>query len=361
MNIEDRIDNFLVRYIKIGHISIYLEDDKYMIHVKVTKNNSVLSSEHRIFEADDDGNISKNMHGFLKKVYDECEFAYVSTFLDSINQNYIEGCGDSAITDKGFNVSNVSKICVDSKYTLFTPRPEIEKVQEHFKAIYGFDYIFPMFSVVDFVRSKIEGNEAVMYIVNSKFSANLTIYKNNELIYSTQFLFEVEKEEIQEEEDDLKLDEDQDFNLEEEGSSDDSLDDLDSLDFEEDDGIEEEGLGEMDDALEDLEEDSLDDFALEDDEVGLDEFEANESMGSESDMQKELLLFEFVDNSVNDYYKNPEHGGEFITDCFIYDSCKCSIGLKKHIKDIFLIDPKVLAMDLGEVLCDLSIEEARVE
>ncbi|MCV6607239.1 MAG: hypothetical protein OIF32_03420 [Campylobacterales bacterium] len=363
MNLKSKFEKILVQYLKIAHISIYIEKRKFHLHIKIVKGKKVLFSESRIFDVMSGGEVPKLMSDYLAKIYKQVAYGYVSTVLQSINQGFTEDCSDGTIVQRGIDINTLAKVCLEDKWTLYAPHTEIEKVQESFKGIYGVDYIFPMANLIEHLRSHDTSEKAIMYVFNTRTSASLAIYKEDRLIYNAQFLY-VSRQELEndidsedEESDDLAIEDDSDFDISEEGSD----DDLDDLDFG-DDG----GLDDLDDLDGDLSDDSLDDFALEDNDVSLEDFDPDNPDGtSEStdadDMQKEVMLFEFIDKSVNDFYKSPDHGSDFITECFIYDSCRCSVGLKKHIKEIFLVDPKVMSVDLGETMCELSIEEAKLD
>lgn len=346
INIKEFLEKLLIKLFKIGHVSIYMENKKFFVYIRIIKNGKTIEDEHRVFDVEGESDSPKVMKEFFKKFYDKVKYAYVSTYIDSINQGAISGCGDGVFHELGLDMSSLVKICVEDKWSVYTNIYEIDKVQEKYKAIFGVDFIFPMEIMIQHLKPEDNVDTAVLYMVNNRNSSTLTIYRHNELVYSSHFLFN-----------------DDDDSLVVADSEDDDLDESDNLlGGDDDDGLDDLDLG--DDSLDDLDSmddldniDDLDDFVVDDDEGdGLDSMDDDDDnvLQSEQDLKKELLLFEFVDNSLNDYYKNPNYDSDFITEAIIYDTCKCSVGLKKHIKEVFFVEPKVLTIDLGETLCNLS-------
>ncbi len=348
LNIRKRVEQFLVTILKIGHISIYIEGSKFMVFTTIVQNRKIVHSEHRMFDVLGNNDSPKVMKDFFKSFYDRVKYAYVSTFIDSTNQGVVQGCTDTALHELGLDMNSLVKVCIKDRWMVYTNIYEIDRVQERYKAIYGVDYIFPMEAIIEQKKPQDKENQTTLYMMNNQNSATLTIYKNNELLYSSHFLFD-------DKDDSLISPDDLDGSEKEEDPIDDDADeDLDNLDMDEE-GLDD--LEDMDSSMDDIED--LDDFVVEeDDDSDIENDDGSDEIQSEQDLKKELLLFDFVDNSLRDYYKNPSYKSDFITEAFILDTCKCSVGLKKHIKEMFFLEPKILSLDLGESLCELSRLEA---
>ena len=96
--------------------------------------------------------------------------------------------------------------------------------------------------------------------------------------------------------------------------------------------------------------------------LNLEEFlqeEAAADAEEDVDMKKDLLLFNFMKNSLEEFYRNEHYDSRFITEAVVLDTYQGSKSLSKYLKDELFIDNRIEPIDLAEISCKLSYLESK--
>lgn len=324
-----------MKFVKVGHISIYLDADKFYLSYEIVRNKNVLETGSRIFDALDDKKISQLMRGFLEQIYEKITYAYVSTFSLSEKQGIIFSSEDP-IYEVGLNPMSIATINPKKHYEIFLSKKEISGIQKLFGSIYGVDYIFPFESIMENLY-KNRQDTASAHIVMLKDYVFLSIFFEQSLAFSAHFVFAQEEKLIMENEE-LSLE-----------AEEDTQDDI-SLDDE---------FGDLDKVVDFGDIDNLDDFVAEEDETQEGDSGSEEivNMQNEDEIKRDLVLFDFLKKSFNAYYKNNEYRSDFIVDVCIYETLEINSAIQHFIKETLAIDSKKETIKVGSMLCELSKSE----
>ena len=184
-----------------------------------------------------------------------------------------------------------------------------------------------------------------------KTSATLAVYQNENLTYSSHFIFDEEEEEIVEDNSngifDLLDDSAEDAEL---GSDIVQLDDV-SDDF-----------GSLED---------LNNFIGSDDPMSLENAHAlalddvdpapKLTLGDDqpqTNMRRDMLLFNFIKNSFNDFYKNENYESSFIDQAIIFDTHNGAKSIGQYMSRELCIETAVFDIEMSETICNLALKEA---
>lgn len=346
----DTIFDTLRSLMKNVHIAMVLEGKYCEISTRVLKNGKVVSKETRKFELNGDA-LTEEAIVYLNRYEKNHAYCFLSTLLDTINQGAVSQCSEERLVHLDIDPKSTTRLCLNDSWTVYSNIYDLEEVQERFEAVGGVDYIFPMASVVDFLRRKDPREGTVMYLLNNQYSAAMGIFRGDDLLYGAHFIFNETEEELE-----IEEGEDATDKMIEEG-----------LDDEMEEVVELDNINELDD-LDQLED--LDNFSMDGEGAAFDDVEGFE--GEEMDLEtpvgneeqdglslrKDLLLFEFMKNSLEEFYKNDRYEGEFVEECVIYDTYGGSGGLQKYLFEDLGINAAMMKVDLPEVVCDLSVREA---
>lgn len=311
----------MLKIIKVGHISVFVDDGKFFVHFRLTQNNKILEEDSRIFDILDPNNaeIPKIMKIFFDEFYNKVRYAYVSTINFSFNQG---------VFVYGQSPQDSVKLDVASS-TIYATNQDLAQIQQSFQDIYGVDFIFSLEGIVQFIRPQENGVQLCLLVL--KDSAFVAIFNQNALVFSSRMQVNLT--------DSIVIDE----------KNDELSDDTEENDFGD--------LGDLAD-LGDL--DNLDDF-LEDTQT--EEKEANleedlSSLQTEDDIKRDNLILEFMQLSLKDYYKNPNLNSDFLENICVFMACEFNTNLVQNIKEALFLETKEQKIKLGQIVCDLSIKEA---
>lgn len=340
--------------LKVAYIGIANDGNKAHINTRYIKNEKVVKEEVMEFDLVG-GRPSQQMIDYIEKVDRGSSYFYIAMILNSINQGSVPSTDLECFHKLGVDTSNISTITKDNKWTVYSSNYDIEEIERNFSDTAGVDFIFPTEAVIDYLRE--EGNENEAYLLYCNSSASLSIYNNNILTYSSHFIFGNDEEIISDGEDTEVSD-----LLEDMLVADDIFEEIVELDSINDDF----------DTIEDLNEfvaegDSLD-FDASEPISETDSFSMPESAEpygfleedeADGDLRRDMLLLEFVKNSINDFYKNDNLPSEFISKATIIDTHGVAKGVARFIKEELYIDAEVIEIDLAKTICDMAIEEAK--
>lgn len=359
MTISDTIKNIALTYIKRVHISIVHDDRKYYITSRfVGKNGS--ESESKVYDVVGD-KMPPIMVKYLRGIQKKHPYSYVSTILSTINAGAIHACDEEAYQKMHIETDSIVKVCVDKSWSAYSSVYAIDEVKHFYEDAGGIDYIFPQEIIVKHLLSDEVVEGQCIYIMTAGSFAVVTVFSENGLLYSAHFIYKEEEEAMGLEDEIDEMDEVSDM-IEETQKDSDEIEEVLQLEDIDDNDLFDGGLEDLDE-LEDIESPEFDDIdTLEEpeDDLALEEEETIEDAIGLS--KKDQLLCEFLHNSIEDFYKNSFYKSEFIQRAKIFDGCHGdqSTGevLNRYIKDELMLESEIEKIDLGDVLCDISLMES---
>jgi hypothetical protein len=367
MNLSQSIKKALFPTLKIAYVGIAAEGGKAHLITRVLKNRKVIKEEKREFELPG-GHPTSQMLDYLYRTNRQYTYTYTATLLSSINQGAVPSCDESFFHKLGIDTHNIVTVTKENRWSIYASELDIEEIQGRYEPIDGLDFIFPSEALIDFLHHKStlrrnhEKDEAFLYLLYEKSAATLVIYVGEILTYSSHFVFDEEEEELIEDESDDVSDLLESDGLDE-GDIQEEIVELDTIGDQDDLG----GIEDLDDFIAGDDTFSLDDFEQSSEEAGPQEGEVDDGdladdsffeEDSESNLKRDMLLFNFIKNSVHDFYHNEHFESSFITHAEIYDTHGGGRGLGRFLKEELYIETATHELNLSEAICDLAISEA---
>ena len=70
-------------------------------------------------------------------------------------------------------------------------------------------------------------------------------------------------------------------------------------------------------------------------------------------------MADFIKDSFNEFYKNPVYESAFIDKVYIADPYENSNDTKLILENELLLSVQIIEINIGEILCNFAIEEAK--
>ncbi|MGE4295617.1 MAG: hypothetical protein AB7E49_07950 [Campylobacterales bacterium] len=359
MAISATFKSLLFPFLRIAHVGIAVAGNKANLLTRTYQNRRVVKEERREFDMIG-GHPSQMMFDYLQKVEKSHTYAYVATALSSINQGAIPSCDKAFFKKLHVDTENILTLCRDESWSIYGSLFDIEEILRNYEPVEGLDFVFPTESIVDHLRNKfspqIAPGEAVAFLLYDRASATLCVYQGGVMSYSSHFVFDEDEEGlIEEDQTDVS----------------DLLDDaLDENDIQEE-IVELDSIGDGDD-LDSIED--LNDFIASDDSLNFDSAQTGDTASDaglsakaddsffdeepQSNLRRDMLLFNFIKNSINDFYKNENFESSFITRSVIFDTHDGAKGIGRFLKEELYIESVLYDADMSLSVCELSVLEA---
>lgn len=357
MAVSAAIKRFLFPFLRIAYVGIAVSGQKAYLTTRIMQNRRVAKEEKREFDMPG-GHPNQLMFDYLLKVQKSNTYAYTATALSSINQGAIPSCDKAFFRKMHIDTDNILTVCKENNWSIYGSLYDVEEIQRRYAPLEGIDYIFPTESIIDFLKERMrlqtDGGGAVAFLLYDKASATLSIYQNGLLTYSSHFIFDEDEEGL--------IEEDQ-------ADVSDLLEDaLDENEIQEE-IVELDNIGDGDD-LDSIED--LNDFIASDDSLSFDAGQMSAPVGDsgakaddgffdeepQSNLRRDMLLFNFIKNSINDFYKNENFESSFITRAVIFDTHGGAKGIGRFLKEELYIESVVHDIDMSPTVCDLAVLEA---
>jgi len=349
------LKNILQSAFKHVHMGVVIEGKSCEIYTTIMKKDHLVKHEKRLFELKND-KLTNEITAYIKKYQDTYTYFYLATTLASINQGAIAGCDDETYHRMHIDTKNIVRVCIDGLWSVYSSQFDVDNTRLFFEPIGGLDYIFPMESVIHFLQHDLGREGTNLYILNNRSTATIAIFDGPQLLYSSHFIFAEDEEEeltLPQEEDEI----DQLIDNEGEEGGDESVEEIVELD----------NLGGDLDNLDQIED--LDNFVADADNLTfedvdtLEEEEFDEDVApemeprDETSIKRDLLLYNFVKNSIEDYYKNDYYHSKFLERAVVFDTLGGSHSLNKYLRDELMIEGEIKNHDLAQVISLMSVKE----
>ncbi|WP_024954262.1 hypothetical protein [Sulfurospirillum arcachonense] len=340
------------KYFSNLFISIVQENNEWIIYSKILKNGVIKDKFSESFIISEDGSIPPKMEKYLEEFHAKYNFIYVSVFLDSMGQGAISGTSANDFEKNSIDMKNVVHFDIDKKWSVYASFIDINWVKKLFQST-GIDFIYSPFVIQNVLIKKQKSiTQPILYILNHKDSVTISIFENEELTFGAYFKTTTD--------DNLSSGEEDWDNVDEEEGVD-NLIELDTIEDDELGSVDElENLDELD-SLDDVEDNDFEDIDSERDH-NLGHFEGDEeSIEEESNLElfgRDILLYKYLNTSLQEFYKNPLYKSNFIEKVVIFDGYEISSELIEMIEDELLMDIEMNKININEVVCDMSIKEA---
>jgi hypothetical protein len=340
------------QFIRVAYVGIVMNANKTDITTEIYQNRKLIRKEKREFESPN-GNPSQLMIDYLRKVERHNTYTYMGTALSSINQGAIPGIDPSFFKTMSIEVDKIITLNNSNKWTIYGSVYDVEDIQKRFSALEGIDYIFPTECLIDYLRKEMSlalmNSESEAYLLYDKTSVTLVVYNNDILTYSSHFKFDEEEENLIES-NDLGDIFGEPINVSDINGEIVELDNI-SDDF---------------NTIEDL-----NTFIASDDPSNIEKPEMTELNAPEeppqldldkevpeTNIKRDMLLFNFIKNSLNAFYKNDYFKSGFVSNAYIFDTHGAAKGIGKFFKEELCVESQIIDIDLSESICALAIAEA---
>jgi hypothetical protein len=345
-------DKLLFPLLRVGYAGIYSSGKKANLLTRIYQNRKLVKEERREFETPN-GVPSGAMFEYLQRLEKRCAFVYSATALSSINQGALPSCDPAFFREMHIETDNISTVYIDDKWSIYASVFDIEEIQKKYDPIDGLDYVFPTEALIDYYRRyikiEIDKNAAFAFLLYAKTSATLAIYQNDLIMYSSHIIFDEEDGEDTNPQNDMADFFDETLNDEAIEANAAELNNI-SDDF---------------NSIEDL-----NDFIASDDPASLDapsetkldgdaapELDLNED-APRFNIRRDMLLFNFLKNSFNAYYKNEHFASAFISSAAILEAFEGAKSAVDFLKKELCIEGKIYPIDIGATICKMAYEEA---
>ncbi|MDR0746414.1 MAG: hypothetical protein LBE89_00795 [Helicobacteraceae bacterium] len=340
------------QFARIAYIGIVINANKAEITTEIYQNRKLIKREKREFESPN-GNPSQLMVDYLQRTEKHNTYAYTATALSSINQGAIPGADPNFFKAMSIEVDKIVTLSNSDRWTVYGSIYDVEDIQKRFSTLEGIDYIFPTECVIDYLRDKMSlalmNSESEVYLLYDKTSVTLVIYNGDILTYSSHFKFDDEVEDMIES-NDLGDIFGEPMNVNDINSEVVELDNI-SDDF---------------NTIEDL-----NTFIASDDPSNMGKPEMPELSAPEeapqfdldkevleTNIKRDMLLFNFIKNSLNAFYKNDHFKSGFVSNAYIFDTHGAAKGIGKFFKEELCVESQIIDIDLSESICALAVAEA---
>ena len=333
------------KYLPNIFIAVVQNSSNWTIYYKVVKAGVIKSKSTKSFEVTSSEEIPPKMQKYLEDLQLEYNFAYIALFLDSMGQGAIKGINAEDFTKNSVDVKSVSHFVVENSWSVYASFIDINWVKKLFSNV-GLDFIYSPF-IIQYALLKKQKlkQKPILYILNHADSVTITVFDGLNLEFGAFFKTATD--------DNLTSGDEENWEEAEEIEGVENLVELDSI---EDDDIG--GVDELDDLneLEDLDSKdiSFEDIKEEDKDLG--HFDEDE----QSDLElfgRDVLVYKYLKNSLEEYYKNPIYDSSFIDTVVLYDGYEISSELIDMIENELLMDIELHKIDIPEVVCDMAIKE----
>jgi hypothetical protein len=339
--------------LRVAYAGIFQSGKKANLLVRVYQNRKLIKEERREFETPN-GVPSGAMFEYLQRLERRNAYVYAATGLANINQGALPSCDTKLFRKMHIDVDNISTVSIDDKWSIYASNFDLEEIRKKYEPIDGLDYVFPTEAIIDHVRRrtkiKADGSGAFAFLMYAKASATLAIYQNDLLMGSSHIIFDDDDNDEPDAQNDMA-----DFfdeTLNDETLSADAAD-----------------LNNISDDFNSIED--LNDFIASDDPSSLDTLPQTPPETAEiapaldfgddapqSNIRRDMLLFNFLKNSIAAFYKNNNFESAFIDSMAIFEESESAKSAVEFLKKELCIDAKIYRVDLGEIICEMAYEEA---
>ncbi len=330
-------------------ISIVEEDGSYKLFSRVVKNGKTKNKFDKSFEMNtNDEKLPKEMEDYLVMLQDKYNYVYTTVLLNSMGQGAIRGVGDEDFEKANVDAKSVKSVKFKtwSAYVSFIDIGWMQKIYANI----GVDLVYSPFVVLyDLLTNYKLKTKPTLYILNQEGSVTIAIFKGETLFFGA--FYKISRDDVLSRSIDVD-----DWESEEEESS---VEDLASLDNDE----EEEEFSNLDDLSQlDVLDGSFDDEEFSDikDENTDDSSKPDVEDVSIEDIElygRDLEIYKFLNKALKEYYKNEIYESDFLEQTVIFDAYDMSHEMVESIENDLLLDLQMHKIDIGKIVCDLSVKE----
>ena len=330
---------FLRKFFKTAFIGIVVDDDKCEICTKTYKGSKELTSVSKSFQLQNNA-FPTTLTASIEQTYKDNPYVYTSTLLTTINQGAISECSKEAYTKFQVETRNVQSLCINGKWAVYTSKTDIDSIENKYDKLGGIDFVFsPIVILERFFAKELSQNSVIMTALKLKSIVCVAVFDNKKLLYSS--FMSIKSPEHAGPAEETKAGGIEDF-FDEDGVhelNDNSMVDLDDLSIE----LDEEAMQPLSDNIED---------------EGMKNQKPSLPVSLE-DAGNNLKLADFIKDSFNEFYKNPVYESAFIDKVYIADPYENSNDTKLILENELLLSVQIIEINIGEILCNFAIEEAK--
>jgi len=343
--------NKIQKYFTNLFISVIEEDGSYKLFTKVLKGGKKKDKFEKTFEIkSNDEKLSKEMEDYLISLQDKYNYVYVTVLLNSMGQGAIKGTSDEEFEKANVDSKSVKTVKFKT-WSVYVSFIDINWMQKIYSNI-GIDLVYSPFVVLYSLLSNYKlKTSPTLYILNQEGSVTIGIFKGDTLFFGA--FYKISKDDVLSNSIDVD-----DWENEEEESAVENLSSLDNSDVEEEEFSALDDLSQLDvldgsfddeefsDIKEDERQDDLLDSQMED--VSIEDIEL---------YGRDLEIYKFLNKALKEYYKNEIYESDFVEHAVIFDTYDMSQEMMESIESDLMLDLQMHKVNIGEVVCDLSVKE----
>jgi len=308
---------FLKQYVTTAYIGIIIDSDRCDVYIKVYKKQKLVKFESHTLRMED-GALSRVGIQFLNGLYKQYYFVYMGTLLLSINQGAFGGLGKQGLDKHEIRQVGTKLVEIDKMWTFYASETDLNQTVQDFANIGGLDFIFSSYSVI----SSRKTNGCHLYILKLHGFASIAVFDGDELLYGNFFMFVPNETSFG------------DGLLAQDTTSDTSANEH---------SIDTDGLDDM--------------FGGDIEDASNEEISDNETAKVAS-LEKDTKLIEFTKVCLQTYYKNPIYDARFIDKIIVFDPYNESEEFRALAEEELMLPIEVVAINLAEIICEFSENEA---
>ncbi|MDR1911196.1 MAG: hypothetical protein LBQ52_02470 [Helicobacteraceae bacterium] len=348
----------LYSLLRIAFVGVSLNGKKANLTIRVYQNKRLIKEEKLEFEAPN-GAPSAMMFEYLQKLEKRNAYVYIATILASINQGALPSCDSDFFHKMRIDTDNILTVNIDNRWSIYASVFDVEEIQRKYISIDGIDYIFPTEALIDFARRRmkisIDRRGAFAFLLYGKASATLAIYQDDLLVYSSHIIF----------------DDDDSAETNPQNDISDIFDDALTSDAIGDEAAQADAISDDFNTIEDLDAymDSMTSSdssdlnnailpQIDENPLNAPELDFNEDI-QQSNIRRDMLLFNFLKNSFNVFYKNENYDSDFINHTAILEAREGAKSAAEFLRKELCIDATIYPIDVGATICDMAYEEAK--
>lgn len=296
------------------------------------KKRKLLHKEEKTFLLADDA-IPQLVVDLILHHQEKNPYCYVGVLLNSINQGAVGGCSDETYSQFDIQTKGTSIVCINNQWSIYASNHTIKEMQTYFNKTGGVDFIFSPLALLYFYYRKGMTDSPVLYLLIESESVSLAIMNKEKLFYSNYFVYDemnFEQEAPQEIITPVSM-ESFDDTLFSEHSQDVKLDDFD-FDLESTPSSTTQGTA----------------FST--------ETALSDSLQTQT-LRNELVIFNFVKRSLDEFYKDSRYESEFVEISVLLDTTSLGSTLKELIEDELFLTVDYDNDNLSKIIADMMKEE----
>ncbi|QCD52046.1 hypothetical protein [Campylobacter sp. RM16192] len=329
------------RFFSVLYLSVVIESKQCLFYGIVTRNGKTIKTIKAEFDNENPDILNEKIIDFIKRQQKEYKWVYIAVFFDYMGQGAIACRNEDEFKLFNIDPKNVGFTKISDGWFVYADLMDIAQMKVKFKPI-GIDFLYsPIALMHKAIIDKKENKKNTLYIYSHKDSFALCIANKGKFKFAS---FTKTGESIG-----VSSDDDLDFNQE-------KIDDIDDFIAEIDSDVESlDGIDNLDNMLKSGS--TTDEFADLDYDINMPV--SKDVAASVSIFGRDMSMYQYIVNTLKDFYLNPMYDGDFIEQIVIFDNIKTSATFLHYLETELMVETAAYPVNTLKMMTELMMSEAK--